>query len=78
MSMLDEQVIEEEITMLTGMLVEIDTSIQTAEENKDKLSTIRAALLKSIGKELPAEDENQLDFSLVADGEEVEVISEGD
>tara|TARA_R100001082_G_scaffold99253_1_gene67884 strand:- start:694 stop:930 length:237 start_codon:yes stop_codon:yes gene_type:complete len=78
MSMLDEQVIEEEIAMLTGMLAEIDTSIQTAEENKDKLSTIRAALFKSIGKELPVEDKDQLDFSLVVDGEEVEAISEGD
>tara|TARA_Y100000361_G_scaffold51274_1_gene44773 strand:- start:2345 stop:2581 length:237 start_codon:yes stop_codon:yes gene_type:complete len=78
MSMLDEQVVEEEIAMLTGMLAEIDTSIQTAEENKDKLSTIRAALFKSIGKELPVEDKDQLDFSLVVDGEEVEAISEGD
>tara|TARA_Y100000356_G_scaffold21850_1_gene15486 strand:+ start:57 stop:293 length:237 start_codon:yes stop_codon:yes gene_type:complete len=78
MSMLDEQVVEEEIAMLTGMLAEIDTSIQTAKENKDKLSTIRAALIKSIGKELPVEDKDQLDFSLVVDGEEVEAISEGD
>ena len=78
MSMLDEQVVEEEIAMLTGMLAEIDTSIQTAKENKDKLSTIRAALFKSIGKELPVEDKDQLDFSLVVDGEEVEAISEGD
>jgi hypothetical protein len=72
----DEKTVEEEIVMLGGMIEELDNSINTAYESKHKLISIRAALAGSIGMDLPSEDKNQLDLTLVMDGEEVDVSKE--
>jgi|TARA_Y100000004_G_C8780220_1_gene354648 hypothetical protein len=72
----DEKTVEEEVVMLGGMIDELDNSINTAYESKHKLMSIRAALAGAIGMSLPAEDKNQLDLTLVMDGEEVDVVKE--
>lgn len=72
----DEKTVEEEVVMLGGMIDELDNSIKTAYESKHKLMSIRAALAWAIGMSLPAEDKNQLDLTLVMDGEEVDVAKE--
>jgi len=72
----DEKTVEEEVVMLGGMIDELDNSIKTAYESKHKLMSIRAALALAIGMSLPAEDKNQLDLTLVMDGEEVDVAKE--
>jgi len=72
----DEKTVEEEVVMLGGMIDELDNSINTAYESKHKLMSIRAALAGAIGMSLPAEDKNQLDLTLVMDGEEVDVAKE--
>ena len=63
----DAQTIEEEIVMLGGMIEEMDNSIATAHESKQKLVSIRHALASAIGAELPSVDSNQLDLTLVGD-----------
>jgi hypothetical protein len=72
----DEKTVEEEVVMLGGMIDELDNSINTAYESKHKLMSIRAALAGAIGMSLPAEDKNQLDLTLVMDGEEIDVAKE--
>jgi|TARA_R110002020_G_scaffold13974_4_gene49807 hypothetical protein len=72
----DEKTVEEEVVMLSGMIDELDNSINTAYESKHKLISIRAALAGAIGMSLPTEDRNQLDLTLVMDGEEVDVVKE--
>jgi|TARA_R100000664_G_C2759158_1_gene148666 hypothetical protein len=72
----DEKTVEEEVVMLGGMIDDLDNSINTAYESKHKLMSIRAALAGAIGMSLPAEDKNQLDLTLVMDGEEVDVVKE--
>ena len=72
----DEKTVEEEVVMLGGMIDELDNSIKTAYESKHKLMSIRAALAGAIGMSLPAEDKNQLDLTLVMDGEEGDVAKE--
>lgn len=72
----DEKTVEEEVVMLGGMIDDLDNSINTAYESKHKLMSIRAALAGAIGMSLPAEDKNQLDLTLVMDGEEIDVAKE--
>tara|TARA_Y100001972_G_C7466296_1_gene237692 strand:- start:16 stop:252 length:237 start_codon:yes stop_codon:yes gene_type:complete len=72
----DKKTVEEEVVMLGGMIDELDNSIITANESRHKLMSIRAALAGAIGMSLPVEDKNQLDLTLVMDGEEVDVAKE--
>ena len=73
MSEIDTQTVEEEVVMLSGMVEELERSIETAHESKRKLISIRAALASSIGMELPVnDDKSQLNLTLV-DGEETDV-----
>jgi len=69
-------VIEEEITMLGGMIDELDTQLEQAKQGKIKLVNIRAALASSIGVELEIEDKDQLNLTFVVDGKETEIGSE--
>ena len=69
MSEIDTQTVEEEVVMLGGMIEELDQTVVWAQQNRQKLVSIRAALASSIGIELPADDKGQLELSLVA-GEE--------
>ena len=69
----DEKTVEEEVIMLGGMIDELEKSIDTAYESKHKLMSIRTALAGSIGMDLPSEDKNQLDLTLIVDGQETEV-----
>jgi hypothetical protein len=73
MSELDTQTVEEEVVLLSGMIEELDKSIETAHESKRKLVSIRAALASAIGIELPVDDKSQLDLTFVVDGEETNV-----
>lgn len=73
MSAFDTQTVEDEVAMLGGMIEEIDTSIATAHETKQKLVSIRAALASAIGVELPSVDESQLHLTLVGEGEGIEI-----
>ena len=73
MSEFDPHIIVEEVIMLGGMIDEIDRSIATAHESKEKLVAVRAALASTVDIELPADDKSQLKLSLVGEGEEVEL-----
>ena len=63
-------VIEEEITMLGGMIDELDTQLEQTKQGRIKLVNIRAALASSIGVELEIEDKDQLSLTFVVDGKE--------
>ena len=69
-------VIEEEITMLGGMIDELDTQLEQTKQGRIKLVNIRAALASSIGVELEIEDKDQLNLTFVVDGKETEIGSE--
>tara|TARA_R100001510_G_C7566164_1_gene144392 strand:+ start:454 stop:684 length:231 start_codon:yes stop_codon:yes gene_type:complete len=69
-------VIEEEITMLGGMIDELDTQLEQTKQGRIKLVNIRAALASSIGVELEIEDKDQLSLTFVVDGQETPTESE--
>tara|TARA_R100001440_G_scaffold10008_1_gene18395 strand:+ start:3814 stop:4044 length:231 start_codon:yes stop_codon:yes gene_type:complete len=68
--------IEEEITMLGGMIEELDTQLEQTKQGKIKLVNIRAALASSIGVDLETEDKDQLNLTFVVDGKETPTESE--
>mgnify|MGYP003137291135 FL=1 len=68
--------IEEEITMLGGMIEELDTQLEQTKQGKIKLVNIRAALASSIGVDLKTEDKDQLNLTFVVDGKETPTESE--
>ena len=74
----DEILVEQEVTMLGGMIDEIEKSIASAHDSKRKLVAVRTALAGAIGVDLPTEDNNQLDLTFVVDGKKTEVEKDED
>ena len=62
----DEKLVEEEVIMLGGMIDELEKSI--ARLTRVNTSSCPKALAGSIGMDLPSEDKNQLDLTLIVMG----------
>jgi len=66
----DQEVIQDEINMLSALIAELGEKIMQMETQMISLRQVRAALASAIDVEIPKDDKSQLKLSLLVDGVE--------